>query len=102
METGEILIYQAPNGKIKIDVRLEDETVWLTQEQMATLFGKGRTTITEYIQNIFNESELDENMVCRNFRHTTQHGAIVEKMQERDVKHYSLDIIISVGYCKLC
>jgi len=98
METGEILIYQAPNGNIKIDVRLEDETVYLTQDQMATLFGKGRTTITEHIQNIFNEGELDENVACRNFRHTTQHGAIVGKMQERDVKHYNLDVVISVGY----
>jgi len=58
------------------DVQLQDETVWLTQAHMAQLFGKGRSTITEHIQNIFREGELEESVVCRNFRHTTQHGAI--------------------------
>ena len=75
MNTGEIIIYETSNGNIKIDVRLEDETVWLTQEQMALLFGKGRSTITEHIRNVFAEGELQEEMVCRKFRHTTQHGA---------------------------
>ncbi len=95
---SEILIYQSPEGNIKIDVRLEEETVWLTQAQMAQLFGKGRTTITEHIQNVFAEGELDEKLVCRNFRHTTQHGAIEGKTQEKEVKYYNLDVIISVGY----
>ena len=98
MNNSEILIYQNPDGKIKIDVRLEDETVWLTQAQMAELFGKGRSTITEHIQNVFNEGELDESMVSRNFRHTTQHGAIEGKTQETTTKYYNLDVIISVGY----
>ncbi len=98
MNTGEIILYQNPDGNIKIDVRLEDETVWLTQAQMAELFVKGRTTITEHIQNVFAEGELEENVVCRNFRHTTQHGAIEGKTQEKEVKHYNLDVIISVGY----
>ena len=98
MNNSEILIYQNPDGKIKIDVRLEEETVWLTQAQMAALFGKGRTTITEHIQNVFNEGELVENVVCRNFRHTTQHGAIEGKTQEVSTKYYNLDVIISVGY----
>lgn len=98
MNTGEIILYQSQEGTIKIDVRLEDETVWLTQAQMAELFGKGRTTVTEHIQNVFAEGELDENMVCRNFRHTTQHGAIEGKTQEKGVKYYNLDVIISVGY----
>ena len=71
---SEILIYQNPNGNIKIDVRLEEENVWLTQAQMALLFNKGRTTITEHIQNIFKEGELEENSVCRNFRHTANDG----------------------------
>ena len=79
---SKILIYQNQEGSIKIDVRLEDETVCLTQAQMAELFGKGRTTITEHIQNVFKEGELEENVVCRNFRHTTQHGAIVEKLKK--------------------
>jgi len=95
---SEIIIYQNPEGNIKIDVRLEDETVWLTQAQMAELFGKGRTTITEHIQNVFKEGELEENVVCRNFRHTTQHGAIAGKTQETITKYYNLDVIISVGY----
>lgn len=71
MNTGEILIYQNQEGNIKIDVRLEEETVWLTQAQIALLFGKGRTTITEHITNVFKEGELDEKVVCRNFRLTT-------------------------------
>ncbi|KAA6323302.1 hypothetical protein EZS27_027246 [termite gut metagenome] len=96
--TGEILIYETSNGNIKIDVRLEDETVWLTQAQMSQLFGKGRTTITEHIQNIFSEGELQEEVVCRNFRHTTQHGAVAGKTQETTIRYYNLDVIISVGY----
>jgi len=98
MNTGEILIYQNTEGKIKIDVRLEEETVWLSQAQIALLFGKGRTTITEHISHIFNEGELDEKVVCRDFRLTTLHGAIEGKIQEKSVKHYNLDVIISVGY----
>ena len=98
MDTGEILIYETPDGNVKIDVRLEDETVWLTQEQMALLFGKGRSTITEHIRNIFSEGELQEEVVCRKFRHTTQHGAIAEKTQDVTINYYNLDVIISVGY----
>lgn len=98
MNTGEILIYQNLDGNIKIDVRLEEETVWLTQAQIALLFGKGRSTITEHIANVFKEGELDEKVVCRDFRLTTLHGAIEGKTQENSVKHYNLDVIISVGY----
>jgi len=98
MNTGEILIYQNQEGTIKIDVTLQEETVWLTQEQMALLFGKARNTITEHIQNVFKEGELEEKVVCRDFRHTTQHGAIQGKTQEVIVKYYNLDVIISVGY----
>lgn len=95
---SEIIIYQTEDGLTKIQTRLEHETVWLTQAQMAELFGKGRSTITEHINNTFKEGELDQSMVCRNFRHTTQHGAIEGKTQEKDVKYYNLDVIISVGY----
>ncbi|HPR16913.1 MAG TPA: virulence RhuM family protein [Candidatus Cloacimonadota bacterium] len=98
ISTGQFLVYQAKNGNIKIDVKLADETVWLTQEQMAILFGKGRSTITEHIQNIFIEGELTESEVCRKFRHTTQHGAIKGKTQHKEVNYYNLDVIISVGY----
>ena len=98
METTNIIIYQTEDGNTKIETRLEDETVWLTQEQIATLFAKGRSTITEHIGNVFKEGELEENVVCREFRHTTQHGAIEGKTQEKSVKYYNLDVIISVGY----
>ena len=64
----EIVLYQSEDGNIRVDVLFQDETVWLTQEQMAMLFGKGRTTITEHIGNIFSEGELQEDVVCRNFR----------------------------------
>ena len=98
MNTGEILLYQNQDGNIKIDVRLEEETVWLTQDQMAQLFGKGRSTITEHIGNVFKEGELDEKVVRRKFRHTTPHGAIAGRVQEKEVSLYNLDVIISVGY----
>ena len=94
----EILIYQSEDGMVKVDVLFQDETVWLTQEHMALLFGKGRSTITEHISNIFSEGELQEEVVCRKFRHTTQHGAIEGLSQTKEVKYYNLDVIISVGY----
>lgn len=92
---SEILLYQNQQGNIKIDVRLEEETVWLTQDQMATLFGKGRSTITEHILNVFEEAELDQNRTCRKFRQVRQEGT---RTVEREVEHYNLDVIISVGY----
>ena len=95
MHTGEILIYQNQEGNIKIDVRLEEETVWLTQAQIALLFGKGRTTITEHIQNVFIEGELEQNRTCRKFRLVQKEGT---REVEREVEHYNLDVIISVGY----
>lgn len=97
-EQGNIIIYQSEDGTIRLDVRLEDKTVWLTQEQIAILFNKGRSTITEHISKIFKEGELEENKVCRKIRHTTQHGAIEGKSQLKEVKLYNLDVIISVGY----
>lgn len=95
---SEIIIYQNTDGNIKIDVRLEEETVWLTQAQMGQLFGKDKRTISEHIGNIFKEGELDENVVVRKFRTTTPHGAIAGKTQEVGVNGYNLDVIISVGY----
>ena len=95
---SELIIYQNPDGNIKIDVRLEEETVWLTQDQMATLFGKAKSTINEHIKNVFSEGELDEKVVIRKFRITTQHGAMAGKTQEVEVFGYNLDVIISVGY----
>jgi hypothetical protein len=98
MENTNIIIYQTEDGTTKIETRLENETVWLSQAQLAELFQKSRVTITEHIGNIFKERELDENVVCREFRHTNQHGAIEGKTQETVVKYYNLDVIISVGY----
>lgn len=92
------IIFKTEEEQVSIDVRFEEETVWLSQEQMGVLFGKARTTITEHIRNIFKEGELQEEVACRNFRHTTQHGAIEGKTQEVSIKLYNLDVIISVGY----
>jgi len=97
-EQEQIVIYQAKDGQTQIDVQLKEENIWLTQKQMSELFDKGRTTITEHIQNVFTEGELIEEEVCRNFRHTTQHGAIKGKTQTSKTKYYNLDVIISVGY----
>ncbi|HCC83819.1 TPA: cell filamentation protein Fic [Candidatus Uhrbacteria bacterium] len=95
---NEIIIYEGGNGAPRLEVRLENETVWLTQDQMAELFDKGRSTVAEHILNIFKEEELDEKVVCRNSRRTTKHGAIEGKTQTSEVKLYNLDVIISVGY----
>lgn len=95
---NQIEIYQANDGSTQINVQFEQDTVWLTQAQMAELFERDRTVIGRHISNIFSENELDENEVCANFAHTTQHGAIKEKSQSKDVKYYNLDVIISVGY----
>ena len=95
---SEILIYANADGEISLDVRLEDESVWLTQAHMAELFGKSKKTMSEHIQNIFKEGELDEPVVVRKFRTTTRHGAMEGKTQSKEVNYYNLDVIISVGY----
>ncbi|MCU0387596.1 MAG: virulence RhuM family protein [Chitinophagaceae bacterium] len=92
---SEIIIYKNREGDIKIDVRLEEETVWLSQDQMATLFGKSRSTVAEHIANVFEESELEQNRTCRKFRQVRMEG---NREVERDIDHYNLDVIISVGY----
>ena len=97
-EEKQIVIYEAESGEMQIDVQLQEETIWLSQAQMSELFGKARTTITEHIQNIFKEGELEEDLVCRDFRQTTQHGAVKGKTQSKNVKYYNLDVVISVGY----
>ena len=93
--TGEFILYASEDGELKIDVRLLDETVWLTQKQMAEMFQKNVSTINEHLKNIFDEGELDQNSTIRNFRIVQQEG---ERSIERDVQHYNLDVIISVGY----
>jgi len=92
MPNSEMRIYQNPDGKIKIDVRLEEETVWLTQAQLCELFQKSKATISEHIKNVFEEGELEENSVVRKFRTTAIDG------KNYDTKYYNLDVIISVGY----
>ena len=93
-----IIIYQTADGKTNQEVKMDKDTVWLSQAQMAELFQKDRTVIGRHINNVFKEGELDKEVVCANFAHTTQHGAITGKKQKQIVTLYNLDVIISVGY----
>lgn len=95
MNTGEIILYQNKEGTIKLDVQLEEETVWLTQAQMAQLFAKDKRTISEHIGNIFKEGELIESSTVRKFRTVQQEGS---RSVERELDFYNLDVIISIGY----
>lgn len=92
---GDIVIYQTEDGGTKIDVRFEGETVWLTQQQMAELFGSSRTNIVEHIRHIYEEGELDEDSTCRKFRQVRDEGG---RQVSRVIPHYNLDMIISLGY----
>ena len=95
---NEILIYR-PNELVEhIEVRIEDETVWLNRNQLAVLFGRDVKTIGKHINNIFSEGELIKDVVVANFATTTQHGAIKGKTQINIIEFYNLDVIISVGY----
>ena len=95
MENNKIIIYETEDGQTQIDVRLENETVWLTQAQMAELFQKTPQNITMHIRNAFNEGELNEQATCKEFLQVQTEGARVVR---RKVKFYDLDVIISVGY----
>ncbi len=95
---SEIVIYQSESKQALVEVKLDQETVWLNQEQLTTLFQRDRTVIGRHIRNIFKEGELEEKEVCAKFAHTTSHGAIPNKTQTKDVQYYNLDVIISVGY----
>jgi hypothetical protein len=92
MKNNEIIIYQTTDGRTKIDVRLESETLWLTQAQMVDLFQSSKANISEHISHIFDEGELYENSVVRNFRTTAADG------KNYNTKHYNLDVILAVGY----
>ncbi len=87
---SDFILFKTEDEKISVDVRFEDETVWLTQEQMALLFGKAKSTINEHIQNIFNEGELDETLCTQKFG--------ISEFQQKAPNYYNLDVIISVGY----
>jgi prophage maintenance system killer protein len=93
--SGEILVYEAPDGSAQVDVRLDRETVWLNQEQMAELFGRERSVVTKHIRNVFKEGELDPMATSAKFAQVRSEGG---RTVTRDVDHYNLDVIISVGY----
>ena len=97
-DKGQILLYQTPDGESRIEVTLQGETVWLSLDQMAELFQRNKSTISRHIKNVFEEGELDKDMVVAKFATTTQHGAIEGKTQSHLVDFYNLDMIISVGY----
>ena len=92
LNTGSIVIYEAKDGNLKVNVKFKDETVWLTQKQIAELFNIDRTVITKHVNNIFKTLELNENLVCAIFAHTASDGKVYQ------TKYYNLDLILSVGY----
>ena len=92
------VIFKTDNGKVNVPVFFCDDTLWLTQKTIAELFEKNRSTISEHLKNIFSEGELNGKVVCREFRHTTSHGAIKDKEQVQSVKYYNLRAITAVGY----
>ena len=93
-----IVIYRTADGQTTVDVRMDGDTVWLSQAQMAELFQKDRTVIGRHINNIFKEGELDESLVCANFAHTKDYGRREGFTQTNNIIFYNLDVIISVGY----
>lgn len=95
---NQIVIYQTEDGQLSVDVKIENETVWLSQAQMAELFQKDRTVIGRHINNIFKEGELDLSLVCANFAHTKDYGRREGFTQTKEITLYNLDVIISVGY----
>lgn len=95
---SDIIIYQTPDNQTQVEVRLEKDTVWLTQQQIADVFGIQRPAITKHLKNIFTSGELTEIAVSSILEHTTPHGAIKGKVQVRQIKYYNLDAVISVGY----
>lgn len=94
-QVGEIIIYQSEDGQTRINVKFEDETVWLTQQQMAELFQTSRTNVVEHVKHIYEEGELDESSTCRNFRQVQHEG---NRVVNRQLPFYNLDMIISLGY----
>lgn len=85
MNTGEIILYTTSDGVAALDVVLKQDTIWLTQKQIAELFGTKRPAITKHLKNIFMSGELEENVVCSKIEHTTEHGAIADKIQTKEV-----------------
>ncbi len=94
MEQGEIILYQ-PDEAVKLEVRLEDETVWLTQAQIVDLFQSSKANISEHIKNIYDQKELEESSTVRDFRTVRQEG---KRQVMRNLTYYNLDAIISIGF----
>ena len=94
-ENNKILIYTDNDGLTKIDVKLEEDTLWLTQAQMCDLYQTSRTNVVEHIKHIYEEGELEEEATCRKFRQVRQEG---ERMVNRDIPYYNLDMIVALGY----
>ncbi len=90
-----VVVYETPDGEMRVDVRLDQETVWLTQQQMAELFGRDRSVVTRHIRNIFREEELDPEATCAKFAQVQSEGG---RVVSRKIDHFNLDVIISVGY----
>ncbi len=95
---NKIEIYRTTDNQTEVKVQFDENTVWLNKAQMADLFERDRTVISRHIGNIFKEGELDKEVVCAKFAHTTPHGAIKGKEQVKETEYYNLDLIISVGY----
>ena len=95
---NKIILYKDDMGKLSVNVRFADEDVWLTQAQLVEIYQSSKSNISEHIKHIFEDEELDETVVVRKFRTTTQHGAIEGKTQSHDVAHYNLDVVIALGY----
>lgn len=93
-----IVLYTADDGNTQLEVKLEKDTVWLTQSQMAALFGRDRTVISRHIKNIFKEGELDESLVCAKNAQAKKYGRREDHVQISEITFYNLDVIISVGY----
>ena len=98
MNKSEVIIYQTQDADISIGVLVENENIWLTQAQIATLFGTQRPAITKHLNNIYKSGELEEKVICSKMEHITQHGAIKGKTKKVTSKFYNLDAILSVGY----
>ncbi len=95
---NKLILYKDKDGKVNVNVRFADEDIWLTQSQLVEIYQTSKSNISEHIKHIFEDKELDEKVVVRKFRTTTQHGAIEGKTQARDVSYYNLDVMIALGY----
>ena len=95
LQDNKVVVYETPDGEMRVDVRLDRETVWLTQRQMSELFGRDRSVVTKHIRNIFKEGELEPEATCAKFAQVQSEGG---RAVSRKVEHFNLDVIISVGY----